>query len=224
MISNYMPMKKDVSEKKITLAIPTAPNGVLRRCQECAHSNRECDWCEKKKIRISKVMYACYDYSTPEQEIERRKQQALFLSAKQERMLNYILTAMCNCASATQQFLLDFCLFFEQQKEESNWRFSRAKAANDILRAGEKMMSLHAQFFQSDMNKVYTDHGEKEFDSQQCDNHTKDAQEVCRLLMLYIDRCWGNEDAANKVIACLESLPTGNIFEDKDIERFRMKD
>ncbi len=209
---------------KAPLGVPVDKYGNWLRCQQCCHSNPECDKCTKKNIRISKVQYACKDgFATREQEIERIKKQATIRAAKNERMLNYILTAMCNCASATQQFLLDFCSFFEQTKEESNWRFQRAKAANDILKAGERMASLHAQYFQNDMNKVFTDHGKKEFDVESCDNHTKDAQEVCRLLMLYIDRCWGNEEAANEVIAYLEGLPTGHIFEDKDIERFRMR-
>jgi hypothetical protein len=207
----------------ITLKIPTAPDGSLRRCAECAGSNKTCDFCEKKNVRINRIMYACPDFETPEQRKKILSKQELLKRAKKERMLNYILTAMCNCASATQQFLLDFCAFFEDTKAESNWRFQRAKAANDILKSGEKMASLHAQFFQSDMNKVFTDHGKKKFDVESCDNHTKDAQEVCRLLMLYIDRCWGDEDAANKVIACLEGLPTGHIFEEEDIERFRMR-
>ena len=208
---------------KAPLNVPVAADGTWLKCHQCAHSNRECDFCPKKNIRINRVMYACPDYASPQELIEKRKKEAALKAAKTERMLNYILTAMCNCASATQQFLLDFCSFFEQTKEESNWRFQRAKAANEILRAGERMASLHAQYFQNDMNKVFTDHGKKVFDAESCDNHTKDAQEVCRLLMLYIDRCWGNEEAANKVIACLESLPTGHIFEDKDIERFRMR-
>lgn len=205
------------------LKIPTAPDGSFRRCAECAHSNKACDFCEEKNVRINRVMYACPDFTTPEQKQKILSKQELIKRAKKERMLNYLLTAMCNAASATQQFLLDFCAFFEDTKAESNWRFQRAKAANDILKAGEKMASLHAQFFQTDMNKVFTDHGKKDFDAESCDNHTKDAQEVCRLLMLYIDRCWGDENAANKVIACLEGLPTGHIFSEEDIERFRMR-
>lgn len=205
------------------LKIPTAPDGSFRRCAECAHSNKACDFCEEKNVRINRIMYACPDFTTPEQKQKILSKQELIKRAKKERMLNYLLTAMCNAASATQQFLLDFCAFFEDTKAEANWRFQRAKAANDILKAGEKMASLHAQFFQTDMNKVFTDHGKKDFDAESCDNHTKDAQEVCRLLMLYIDRCWGDENAANKVIACLEGLPTGHIFSEEDIERFRMR-
>ena len=205
------------------IKIPTAPDGTFRRCEECANSNRECDKCLTKGIRISKVTYACGDFVTPQEEIERRKKTAELRAAKTERMLNYILTAMCNTATATQMFLQDFCSFFEKTKEESNWRFARKKAANEICKSAERIEALHAQYFQNDMNKVYTDHGNKAFDAEACDNHSKDAYEVCRLLMLYIDRCWGDEEAANKVIACLEGLPTCNIFEDEDIERFRMR-
>lgn len=208
---------------KAPLNVPVGPNGEWRRCQECANSNRECDFCPTKNIRISKAMYACSDFVTEQEAEERRKKQAQIRAAKVERMLNYILTAMCNTATATQMFLQDFCSFFEKSKEESKWRFERKKAANEITKNAERIESLHAQFFQADMNKVFTEHGKRDFDSEAYDNHDRDAYEVCRLLMLYIDRCWGDENAANKVIACLEGMPTGNIFTDKDIERFRMR-
>ena len=168
-------------------------------------------------------MYACPDFVTQKEAEERRKKQAQIRAAKVERMLNYILTAMCNTATATQMFLQDFCSFFENKKAENKWRHERKKAASEITKSAERIESLHAQFFQEDMNKVHTDHGNKPFDVEAYDNHARDAYEVCRLLMLYIDRCWGDENAANKVIACLEGMPTGNIFTDKDIERYRMK-
>lgn len=209
---------------KAPLGVPVDKDGNWLRCQQCCHSNPECDKCIKKNIRISKVQYACQDgFETREQELERIQKQAQIRAAKVERMLNYILTAMCNTATATQMFLQDFCSFFEKSKEESKWRFERKKAANEIIKNAERIESLHAQFFQADMNKVFTDHGKKDFDCDAYENHDKDAYEVCRLLMLYIDRCWGNDNAANKVIDCLESLPTGNIFTDNDIERFRMR-
>lgn len=206
------------------LNIPVGPNGEWRRCQECAHSNRECDWCESKGKRINRAMYACPDFATPEQKIAQIKRQAEIKAAKTEQMLNFLLTAMCISATATQHFLLDFCSFFEQTKEESDWRHKRAQAANEILNKAERIQSLHAQFFQADMNKVYTDHGQKEFDAVQCDNHTKDTYEFDRLIMLYIDRCWGDEEKANKIIEFIESLPSEGIFSDEDIERFRMKE
>lgn len=208
---------------KAPLNVPVGPNGEWRRCQECANSNRECDFCPTKNIRINRAMYACPDFVSPLEAEERRKKQAQIRAAKVERMLNYILTAMCNTATATQMFLQDFCSFFEKNKEEQEWRHERKRAANEIIKSADRMESLHAQFFQADMNKVFTEHGKKDFDSEAYDNHDRDAYEVCRLLMLYIDRCWGNEVAANKVIACLEGMPTGNIFTDKDIERYRMK-
>ena len=208
---------------KKKIIIPTAPDGTWRRCQECVHSNRECDFCEEKNIRINKIMYACSDFATPQEEQEKRKQAKLLENAKTERMLNYILTAMCCCATATQTFLIDFCSHFEKSKKESDWRFTRAKAAGDILKNAEKMQSLHAQYFQADMNKVHTDHGTKDFDYEAFNNHAQNAYELCRLIMLYIDRCWGDEEAANKIVGFIESLETGHIFSDKDIERFRLR-
>lgn len=208
---------------KAPLNVPVGPNGEWRRCQECANSNRECDFCSTKNIRINRAMYACPDFVSPQEAEERRKKQAQIRAAKVERMLNYILTAMCNTATATQMFLQDFCSFFEKNKEEQKWRHERKRAAGEITKNAERIESLHAQFFQADMNKVFTEHGKRDFDSEAYENHDRDAYEVCRLLMLYMDRCWGDENAANKVIACLEGMPTGNIFTEKDIERYRMK-
>ena len=208
---------------KAPLNVPVGPNGEWRRCQECDNSNRECDFCSTKNIRINRAMYACPDFVSPQEAEERRKKQAQIRAAKVERMLNYILTAMCNTATATQMFLQDFCSFFEKNKEEQKWRHERKRAAGEIAKNAERIESLHAQFFQADMNKVFTEHGKRDFDSEAYENHDRDAYEVCRLLMLYMDRCWGDENAANKVIACLEGMPTGNIFTEKDIERYRMR-
>ena len=208
---------------KTSLNIPVGEDGKWRMCLECIHSNRVCDFCEKKNKRISRAMYACPDFATPEEEVARLKKETILRQLKKERMLNYILTAMCNCATATQTFLVDFCSFFEEAKAESNWRHKRKQAANEILKNAERIQAIHAQYFQTDMNKVHTDHGNKEYDWEAFDNHQQDAYELCRLIMLYIDRCWGNEEAANKVIEYIESFDTGHIFSDKDIERFRMK-
>ena len=205
------------------IIIPTAPDGTWRRCIECVHSNRECNFCEKKNIRTSKVMYACPDFATPEEELKRRQHALLIKKAKEERMLDYVLTAMCNCATATQCFLIDFCSFFEKRKKHSDWAHKKAWAANEIIKASERIQTLHAQFFQEDMNRANTDKGTKEFNHEFFDNHQKDAYELCRLLMLYIDRCWGNEEFANKIVEFIESLETGNIFTDDDIERFRLR-
>lgn len=208
---------------KSPLNVPVGPNGEWRRCQECANSNRECDFCPTKNIRINRAMYACPDFITRKEAEELRKKQAELRAAKVERMLNYILTAMCNTATATQMFLEDFCPFFENSKNENKWRHERKRAASEIVKSSERMETLYSTYFQSDMNKVHTDRGSKPFDAEAYDNHARDAYEVCRLLMLYIDRCWGDDAAANKVFAFLERMPTGNIFTNKDVERYRMK-
>lgn len=205
------------------IIIPTAPDGSWRRCFECAHSNRECDKCEKRNIRINKVMYACPEFATPVEEFERKRKELLLESAKRENMLNFLLTAMCLCATATQSFLIDFCSHFEKTKSESNWRHKRQQAANEILRNAERMQTLHAQFFQEDMNKVHSEHGTKDFDYVAFNNHAKDAYELCRLLMLYLDRCWDNEEAATEIVNFISGIKSGDIFSDKDIERFRMR-
>ena len=55
------------------------------------------------------------------------------------------------------------------------------------------------------------------------DGFVEDQLEVVRLVMLYIDRTAGNNDAFSKVFRTLRNLPSGGVFKDEDIAVFKMK-
>ena len=55
------------------------------------------------------------------------------------------------------------------------------------------------------------------------DAFADDANEIARLIMLYVDRTARNRDGAKQVFDLLKSLPSGGIFSDKDIEKYRLK-
>lgn len=82
---------------------------------------------------------------------------------------------------------------------------------------------LFNQYIQPDFDNLFTEKGRKEYDVAMYDNHQRDAQEWCRLQLIYLDRCWDNEENADKVTAFLEGLPSNNIFDKADIEHYRMK-
>ena len=55
------------------------------------------------------------------------------------------------------------------------------------------------------------------------DNFSDDANEMCRLLLLYIDRTARNKESFEKVFTMIRDLPSCGIFKDEDISRFKQK-
>ena len=55
------------------------------------------------------------------------------------------------------------------------------------------------------------------------DSFLFDSNEICRLLLLYIDRTAKSNDGFAKVFKTLRQLPSGNLINDEDITRFKQK-
>lgn len=55
------------------------------------------------------------------------------------------------------------------------------------------------------------------------DRFNADANELCRLVLLYIDRCAQDREAYAKVFTLLRKLPRGGLINDEDIAMFKMK-
>lgn len=55
------------------------------------------------------------------------------------------------------------------------------------------------------------------------DGFDSDAMELIRLLLLYIDRTAKNDDNYAKVFKTLRTMPSGGLFTDADIARFKQK-
>ena len=55
------------------------------------------------------------------------------------------------------------------------------------------------------------------------DGFNEDANEIVRLVLLYIDRTSRNNDGFAKVFKLLRGLPSAGLINDEDIARFKMK-
>lgn len=60
-------------------------------------------------------------------------------------------------------------------------------------------------------------------DIEAYDRFNADANELCRLVLLYIDRCALSREAYGKVFTLLRKLPSSGLFDDKDISMFKQK-
>lgn len=52
---------------------------------------------------------------------------------------------------------------------------------------------------------------------------SRDGNELCRLVMLYIDRCAKDNSAFAKVFKTLRQMPSGGLFKDEDISKYKMR-
>lgn len=55
------------------------------------------------------------------------------------------------------------------------------------------------------------------------DNFNGWANEICRLLLLYLDRCAGDSDTFSKTFAMLRKRKSGGLINDEDITKYKMK-
>ena len=191
-----------------------------RTCASCAHFDKPSSMCKKTVEHTMAIRYACKRFQTPEEwkaECEARRQERL---RKEEERLNFILTAMMISATATSQLLEYFDKQFIDKKTESNWRFKRAQAANEIIRACARIRDLYQHNFMADQTRVMTKHGKEAFDVEAYDNHEADARRWNLCLFHHMDACWQDEAQEARVLDFYETQPHIGIFDQKDFKHF----
>lgn len=191
-----------------------------RVCKTCALYEPATGYCKKKNEQTPGIRYACEDFRTPEEwnaECEARRQARI---QKEEERLNFILTAMMISATSTQMFLEYFDAQFIDKKTESDWRFKRAQAAKEILKATERIRNLYQHNFMVDQTKVHTAHGTRPFAVEDFDNHEADGRYWSLCLCHQLDACWQDPEAEADVIRQYAARPHLGIFSDKDYKHF----
>lgn len=196
---------------------------IERTCQNCAHFDAPTSMCKKTCEHTFAIRYACDRYQSPEEwaaYVEERKKETM---RKNEERLNFILTAMMISATSTQMFLEYFDAQFTDRQVESDWRFKRAQAAKEILKATERIRSLYQHNFMEDQNRVMTAHGTQPYDVQAYENHEADGRYWSLCLCHQLDTCWQDPEAEADIIRQYEARPHLGIFFDKDFKHFTTK-
>lgn len=190
-------------------------------CQECGH----CDhgYCQKSHQMTRATQYACNHFATRAQiKAEREARNKARLKREEER-LNFILTALYISATSTQQLLEYFDAQFIDRKTESNWRFKRAQAANEIVKAAARIRDLYQHNFMEDQNQIMTAHGTEPYDAKAYDSHEADARYWSLLLLHNMDTGWQDDEMEAAVLKFYEDLPHMGIFDPKDFRHFNKK-
>lgn len=136
-------------------------------CQECGHCHM--GLCTKSNQAVRATQYACHRFQTLTQIKEEREARLQARLRKEEQRLNFILTALYISTTSSMQLLEYFDAQFQDRKAESNWRFARKRAANEIDRAVQRIRDIYQHSFMVDQTQVMTKHGKEAFDVEAYD-------------------------------------------------------
>lgn len=194
-----------------------------KTCEQCGFFDPAFNHCRKANTETRAIFYACREYKSREQlmaEAEQRRQERL---KKEEQRLNFILTGLYIQSTAVMQLLEHFDAQFTDRKAESDWRFSRKRAANEISRCVQRIRDVYQHTFMVDQTEVMTDHGRQAFDFRAYDNHEDDARRWNKLLLHHMETSWQDESKEAEILNFYEGLPHVGIFRPQDFNHFTTK-
>lgn len=209
-------MSKKTTKKNTQVSID-------RVCKTCAFHDGATGYCKRKNEPTPSLRYACELFQTPEEwkaECEARRQERL---RQEEHRLNFILTALYIQSTATMQMLEYFDAQFQDRKTESDWRFARKRAANEIDRCVQRIRDVYQHNFMQDQTQVMTAHGTQAFDAESYDNHEDDARRWNKLLLHHMETSWQDDSKEAEILAYYESLQRVGIFGPRDFRHFTTK-
>ena len=192
-------------------------------CEQCGFFAPELLMCKKANVAARPKNYACNNFKTREQLIAEYEAKRAEWMKKEEHRLNFLLTGLYIQSTATMQMLEYFDTQFTDRKAESDWRFSRKRAANEINRCVPRIRDIYQHTFMEDQTQVMTDHGRRNFDAQSYDNHEDDARRWNKLLLHHMETSWQDDGKEAEILKFYESLPRVGIFEKKDYDHFIRK-
>ena len=110
------PLKITIKSEK---DLPMTKSGRLRKCEECAHSNADCTFCNENKKVIFPYQYACFNFIDDEEYKRQRAESAAKVAAEtaikwqktqqiEEEKCNWLLTLMLDMVVGSQILLADF--------------------------------------------------------------------------------------------------------------------
>ena len=190
-------------------------------CGECTFRNH--NYCTKSKLNVRPAQYACAKFMTDKEWEEALEKANNERARRTEARMNFLLTSMMIAATSTQMLLEYFDSMFQDHKVEMNWRFERKRAANEIVKACDKIRSLYQHSFMVDHNEVMTNHGKEAFNYKAYDLHEEDGRNWALKLLYHMDRCWQDPEKEQQVLDYYKSLPDNGCFDPMDYRHFITK-
>lgn len=145
------------------------------------------------------------------------------------RKINFKLTALHVLALATQILMEDMDAEMKLEGVSAEWRretrFGLKEISDNIGKASRcfgKARTAYERFIEPSKDRCMRDKDGR-FSPQMYTDNLKDANELLRLSLLYMEKCYQDFDNVNAVFRHLRSLKGCGVLEDTDIERYRIK-
>lgn len=142
---------------------------------------------------------------------------ALFKKANSKLTIMYVLALATNLVRND----VDRDLEHEECREE--WKLETRLGLRKILScvkdartALRKANAAYERFIEPEKDRCI--HSAEVYDGV-----SSDGNETVQLLMLYWDRCYRNIDNVYKIFAYIRSLPSSGMFDEEDINHFKLK-
>jgi hypothetical protein len=193
-----------------------------RVCATCAFFDKASCYCMRRNEQTMKLKYACDLFQTPDEWNAELEKQRKIRHAKEEKRLNLILTALHISATTTQQILEFFDDQFIDHKTESDWRFEKKAAANEMVKLCDRIRTIHQHTFMKDINRLLTNDGTEPYDYEKFTRHEDNGRRQARRLIMECGKLLSDE-AEDKIDAMYESFPDPGFCVRKDYDHFIRK-
>ena len=139
---------------------------------------------------------------------------------REERKLNFLLTISFVSSLATRLMLEDV---EGRMPLKDDFRQQVKFALGKIIKNTGESKNLYDTVIHPFIVKEFFNNETKAFEPEKYDDNMADANECCRLLLLYWDKCFNNLDNVNAVFKFLRELPSAEIFDESDIEHYKLR-
>jgi len=154
--------------------------------------------------------------------IENKKGFKAMEKTEDEKKLDMLMTIMYTGALSNVLLLEELSRQLERQGGFDKYVRERKKLFNQIREHAKAMRVLYTKL-EPDYDLAFTDKENGKYSAKSYDDNMRDANELCRLMLLYWDKCFQSEKNMNLVFAHLRRLKGMGTFTDCDIEKFRLK-
>lgn len=240
---------KPLTDEEILASVRKTIEGdkKLQQCVNCAHCNRAARFCSKINKPIIATMYGCRHFVTNEESLLIQARRLMESHQSQSDKITYLLEVVLTMANTTVMLCTDVERRIKMLRNDSDlapefksdlrkdldlaesitqaYR-KTAGFAKDIEKSFYKIEQQYQFYVQSHLDKIFKRGGE--YDEEAYNQHQSDSGEVALFVLEFLRAVHHNAENSEKIIAYMRSLQNSEgdycCLDDKDIERFRMRE
>lgn len=217
----------------------------LKRCANCIHYSDVAGYCSKINKSFPRYMYGCKHYITAEEALIAKAKESLLAQAKECEKIEFIYAIALTATGMTQAFVEDFEMrvkaMYRKEKEaghdvrnlrkDLDFAQQMAKTYRTIEGHLYEIEKQYRHYIQPHLDKIFKKEGVA-YNHVGYDQFLSDSGEFAAYILEMARVAHHNHDNMAKVYEFMNTLQNENTrdgdvnfcLEDKDIERYRLKE